>query len=184
MSDLAPSLLGDALSVLEAWTAPSPEQQTLRASYVEHLRAHPDGLFRSCYPDHLTASALVLSADRSRVLLTLHRKAQQWFQFGGHLEPGDLSLSGAALREATEESGVGELQLDPHPVHLDLHPVPFCDPRGGVRHLDVRFLATTPDGIDHAVSEESLDVRWWPVADLPTDEPSIHELVELALARR
>jgi 8-oxo-dGTP pyrophosphatase MutT (NUDIX family) len=177
------SLLADALAVLEGWDPPSASQDALRSSYVEHLRARPDGLFRSCYPDHLTASALVLSADRSRVLLTLHRKAQRWFQFGGHLEPGDATLSGAAMREATEESGVGVLLLDPGPVHLDAHAVPFCDPRGGVRHLDVRFTMTAPDGMDHAVSDESLDVRWWPVHDLPTDEPSIHELVVRALDR-
>jgi 8-oxo-dGTP pyrophosphatase MutT (NUDIX family) len=176
-------LYADALALLEDWVAPSPAQETLRASYAEQLRAHPDGLFRSCYPDHLTASGLVLSADRSRVLLTLHRKAGRWFQFGGHLEPGDPTLSGAALREATEESGIGALLLDPVPVHLDRHAVPFCDPRGGVRHLDVRFAMTAPDGFDHAVSDESLDVRWWPVHDLPTDEPSIHQLVDLALAR-
>ena len=33
------------------------------------------------------------------------------------------------------------------------------------------------------VSDESLDVRWWPLDDLPTDEPDMLELVELALAR-
>ncbi|MGI9157565.1 MAG: NUDIX hydrolase [Marmoricola sp.] len=176
-------LHADALAVLESWGAPSPAQESLRTSYVEHLRAHSDGLFRPCYPDHLTASALVLSADRSRVLLTLHRKARQWFQLGGHLESGDVTLSGAALREATEESGVGTLLADPVPVHLDRHAVSFCDPRGGVRHLDVRFVMTAPDCVDHAVSDESLDLRWWPVHDLPTDEPSLHELVELALAR-
>ena len=39
--------------------------------------AHPDGLRRSCFPDHLTAGALiVLAADRTHVLLTLHAKAQ------------------------------------------------------------------------------------------------------------
>lgn len=183
MSDLAPALLEDTLTVLERWVAPSAEQEELRGSYVEHLRAHPDGLFRSCYPDHLTASGLVLSADRSRVLLTLHRKAGQWFQFGGHLEPGDATLGGAALREATEESGVDGLLLDPEPVHLDAHPVSFCDPRGGARHLDVRFAMTAPDGLEPAVSEESLDVRWWPVRDLPTEEPSLRQLVSLTLAR-
>ena len=183
MSDLASALLGDALDVLEQWAAPDREQEALRSSYVDHLRANPDGLFRTCYPDHLTASALVLSVDRSRVLLTLHRKARQWFQFGGHLEPGDPSLAAAALREAVEESGVSGLAGEPDPVHLDVHPVPFCDPRGGVRHLDVRYLFVAGADSGHQVSDESLDVRWWPVGRLPTQEPSIRELVRLALAR-
>ena len=178
---LGSGLHADALGVLERWVAPSPGQDALRASYVAHLRTHPDGLFKACYPDHLTASALVVNADRSRVLLTLHRKAGLWFQFGGHLEPGDTSLAGAAMREATEESGVAGLVLEAAPVHLDVHAVPFCDPRGGGRHLDVRYVATAPDGADHAVSEESYDVRWWPVDALPTEEQGIHDLVRLAV---
>ncbi len=178
---MSAALHADALSVLETWVPRSREQDALRASYVTHLRAHPDGLFKGCYPDHLTASALVLSADRSRALLTLHRKAGLWFQFGGHLEPGDATLAGAAMREATEESGMAGLVLGAEPVHLDVHAVPFCDPRGGARHLDVRYVATAPDGADHAVSEESYDVRWWPVDALPTDEQGILDLVALAI---
>ena len=175
-------LHADALATLEHWVAPTAGQEALRTSYVEHLRAYPDGLFKPCYPDHLTASALVVSADRRQVLLTLHRKANLWFQFGGHLEPDDATLAGAALREATEESGVTGLVLEPEPVHLDRHEVPFCDPRGGARHLDLRYVATAPAGAEHAVSAESIDVRWWPVDALPTDEAGIHELVRLATA--
>ena len=174
-------LYADALGVLERWAAPSSAQDALRASYVAHLRTRPDGLFKACYPDHLTASALVVSADRSRVLLTLHRKAGLWFQFGGHLEPGDATLAGAAMREATEESGVAGLVLGAAPVHLDVHAVPFCDPRGAVRHLDVRYVATAPDGAEHTASAESYDVRWWPVDALPTEEQGIHDLVRLAV---
>ncbi|MBW8810801.1 MAG: NUDIX domain-containing protein, partial [Lysobacter sp.] len=37
---------------------------------------------------------------------TLHRKGGFWVQCGGHLEPDDATLSAAALREATEESGI------------------------------------------------------------------------------
>ena len=69
---------------------------------------------RDCYPDHLTASTLVLSADGDRVLLTLHAKARQWFQFGGHCEPGDVTLAAAAA--ARGRRGVG-------------HPGPACSTR-------------------------------------------------------
>ena len=82
-----------------------------------------------------TASTLVVSADRERVLLTLHAKARAWFQFGGHCEDRDVTLEDAALREAVEESGVPDLLIDPEPVQLNPHEVPFCDPRGGVRHV-------------------------------------------------
>ena len=117
------------------------------------------------------------------MLLTLHRKAHAWFQMGGHCEAGDTTLAGAALREAVEESGVETLALDPLPVQLNAHPVPFCDPRGTVHHLDVRFVAVAPADAVHAVSEESLDVRWWPHDSLPTQDDDMHALVRLARER-
>ncbi|WP_148572617.1 NUDIX hydrolase [Nocardioides caldifontis] len=175
-------LHADALAVLARWNAPDPRQAALRQEYVDHLRRRPDGLSRSCRPDHLTASTLVVSADGRSVLLTLHAKAGRWFQVGGHVEDGDATLAGAALREASEESGIAGLDLDAVPVHLDAHEVPFCGGEGA-RHLDVRFLAVAPEGARHAVSEESTDVRWWPVDALPSDEPSLRELVDLGLDR-
>jgi 8-oxo-dGTP pyrophosphatase MutT (NUDIX family) len=177
------SLHADALAILAAWTPPTPAQAALRDRYVAHLRTHPDGLSRSCRPDHLTASTLVLSGDGSRVLLTLHAKAGRWFQFGGHCEPEDPTLAGAARREAAEESGLSGLVLDPVPVQLSEHAVPFCGPTADVHHLDVRFLAVAPDDAEHAVSEESLDVRWWPAAALPDPEADLVQLVALARAR-
>ena len=53
-------LHADALRLLSDWEAPSPGQEALRAEYVAHLLSHPDGMPRSCHPDHITASTLVL----------------------------------------------------------------------------------------------------------------------------
>lgn len=177
------TLHADALALLEGWRAPHDGQEALRQRYVAHLRAHADGLTRACRPDHLTASTLVLNAEHDAVLLTLHAKAHAWFQFGGHCEPEDATLAGAALREAHEESGLDGLELDPVPVQLSEHAVPFCGPAGDVHHLDVRFVAVAPAGAEHAVSEESLDVRWWPIDALPDPEADLVELVALARAR-
>jgi 8-oxo-dGTP pyrophosphatase MutT (NUDIX family) len=175
-------LHADALARLRGWRAPTSEQERLRAVYVGHLEARPDGLRRTCLPDHLTASTLVLDAGGERVLLTLHTRARRWFQLGGHLEVGDPTLDGAALREATEESGLTGLRLNPEPVHLDAHAVPFCG-GPGTRHLDVRFLAVATGSDEVRLSAESADLAWWPVGDLPSSEPSLHELVRLGLAR-
>lgn len=173
----------DALALLRAWTPPNRDQDEVRRRYVAHLEAHPDGLSRACFPDHITASTLIVSADGEQVLLTLHAKAGAWFQMGGHCEDADTTLAGAALREAVEESGVPDLVLDPQPVQLNAHAVPFCSPRGTVNHLDVRFLAVAPEDSVHAVSDESLDVRWWPRDALPTQDPDMHDLVRLARER-
>lgn len=171
-----------ARAVLAAWVPPDPDQAQLREEYVAHLDRRADGLDRSSLPDHLTASTIVVSPDGGQVLLTLHAKARAWFQLGGHVEPGDPDLAAAAWREATEESGLAQVDLDPVPVQLDVHEVPFCG-GPGTRHLDVRFLAVADPAASTAVSEESSDVRWWPADDLPSDEASLEQLVRLARTR-
>lgn len=173
----------EAIALLHAWTAPDESQERLRRRYIEHLEARADGLDRECFPAHVTASTLILSSDGERVLLTLHAKARAWFQMGGHCEATDATLAGAALREAVEESGVEGLDLDPLPVQLNPHAVPFCHPDGTVEHLDVRFLAIAPAGAEHAISAESLDVRWWPWDELPARDADMLALVGLARAR-
>jgi len=175
-------LHADALRVLRSWRAPDADQEQLRSDFARHLGEHPDGLRRSCAGAHVTAGAVILSADHEEVLLTLHAKAGRWFHMGGHCEDGDDTLAGAARREAEEESGIAGLLLDPTPIHLDRHAVPFCGEHGSVDHLDVRFVAVAPAGAEHAVSEESLDVRWWPVDTLP-DTSDLGDLVAAAQTR-
>ncbi|MFE9446878.1 NUDIX hydrolase [Streptomyces sp. NPDC006739] len=171
------SLYDDAVLVLKGYE----DQEQLRQTYLDHLAAHPNGMWKACHAGHVTASALVIDPARERVLLTLHRKLRMWLQMGGHCEPVDTTVAQAALREATEESGMTELTLLPGgPVRLDRHPVPApCH-----WHFDVQYAALAPPGADHAISDESLDVRWFPyreVADV-ADE-SVVRLLEAARAR-
>lgn len=172
-----------AVAVLTGWAAPSPGQAALRDRFLAHLGAHPDGLAKACFPDHLTAGAIVVSPAADAVLLNHHRKADAWLAFGGHLEPGDASLADGARRELVEESGLTAVDFDDEPLCLDAHAVEFCSPRGTVHHLDVRFLAVADPGAPHATSEESLDVRWWPVDALPATFDDMYALIDAAVAR-
>jgi len=173
-----------ARQALLDYTDDEPDQQRLREEFLAVLSAHDDALSRTGRPDHLTASALVLSPDADRVLLDLHRKVGRWLQFGGHVELGDPDLAGTALREAREESGIDALSLvSTRPVRLDRHPAP-CSPGRARDHLDVQFVAVASPDARPRASAESHDVRWFPVRALPepTDD-SVRVLVAAAVTQ-
>ncbi|WP_405695722.1 NUDIX hydrolase [Streptomyces coelicoflavus] len=169
------SLHDDAVLVLKAYEG----QDELRQVYLDHLATHPDGLWKACADGHITASAMVIDPSRGRVLLTLHKKIRKWLQMGGHCEPVDETLARAALREGTEESGIAGLALLPGgPVRLDRHSTPCA------WHLDVQYAALAPEGAVEAISEESLDLRWFPYAEVAdVADESVVRLLEATRAR-
>jgi 8-oxo-dGTP pyrophosphatase MutT (NUDIX family) len=172
------TLHADAVSTLSRFTG----QDALKEAYLGFLAAREDACRRSCEPGHVTASALVLDATAEHALLTLHPRVGRWLQLGGHCEPGDATLAAAALREATEESGMRGLRIEPTPIHLDVHPI-TCSLGKPTRHFDVRFLVRAPVGAQPVRSAESVDLQWWPLDSLPDNVDDLQPLTESALAR-
>lgn len=152
-----------------------------RLLLVDLIATHPDVARRTCFPGHLTGSALVVDVSRRATLLVLHRKLGRWLQPGGHAD-GDTNLAAVAWREATEETGIGGLLIELQPLDLDIHLVDPPDDRPHL-HLDVRYLVLAPSGAVASHNEESLEARWVPLDDLDDYRPDAG-LVRLAGAAR
>lgn len=176
------SVRDSVIATLAEWLAPSEEQSTLRHAVAAFVLARPDACERSCVPGHITASVAVLDHTRSSVLLTLHPRLGRWVQLGGHCEPEDDDILAAARREGVEESGIADIVVLPELAAVHVHPL-TCSLGVPTRHLDLQFVAVASEGASIAVSEESLDLRWWPVSGLPdgTDHALAH-LVSRAVA--
>ncbi len=70
------------------------------------------------------------------------------------------------MREATEESGIAGLHLEPGLYGAQAHPI-TCSLGRPTRHLDLLFRLTAPPGAVPVRSRESTDLRWWPTDALP-----------------
>lgn len=170
------SVRDSALSILTEWQAPDPAQDSLRHAVLAFVHGHADACRRECVPGHVTASTLVLDDSGARVLLTLHPRIGRWVQLGGHCDEEDPDVVSAALREATEESGIAGLRIAPGLAAVHVHPV-VCSLGVPTRHLDLQFVAHAPPGAQIAISDESDDLQWWPADALP--EGTDHALAYL-----
>jgi 8-oxo-dGTP pyrophosphatase MutT (NUDIX family) len=159
-------LHADAVRTVGEVAPTTADQAAVRTRFLDLLATQPG----ACRPDnpgaHLTASALVVDAALDRVLLCLHGRMGRWVQLGGHCEPHDATVADAALREATEESGIEGLRIHPVPIDLDIHPV-TCR-YGPSLHYDVRFAVLAPPDASPQVSEESADLAWFAPNALPS----------------
>ncbi|MEU4624228.1 NUDIX domain-containing protein [Actinoplanes sp. NPDC023801] len=165
------ALYENAVDVLSTWTATSGDAELARKRTLDLLADGPVAMTRAHRAGHVTASALIIGTD-GRILLCLHGRLGLWMQLGGHCEAGDETLAAAAFREATEESGIPGLVLDPTPIDIDVHEV-RCGAADGAPaepsvHYDVRFLLHAPAGSVERISAESAELAWFDAGALPS----------------
>lgn len=135
---------------------------------MDFVRSHPDALLRSCLAGHLTGSAWVVNRARTRALLLLHGKLNRWLNPGGHAD-GDPDLPGVGLREAREESGLTSVRLVSRAIYdFDRHWIPEHKGTPGHYHYDFRFLCEADDAEPLAISDESLQLAWIALREVPS----------------
>ena len=95
------------------------------------------------------------------------------------IDPGEEPAVSAA-REAMEETGV-EIRVD-RLASVGSGTV-VTHPNGDrARYLDLTFACTWLSGEPYVADDESLDARWWPLAELPPMAPVLLERIEAALS--
>jgi 8-oxo-dGTP pyrophosphatase MutT (NUDIX family) len=154
--------------LIELVTNHAPFDDTERAhtmSTLEFLRKNKNCTSTDNLKGHITASAWVLSPDRTETLLTHHKKLNRWLQLGGHIEDDD-TIQAAALREAVEESGIENIHLIEDPIFdIDVHLIPARNEIAEHYHYDIRFLLQA-ERTAFVISDESNDLAWVKLTDI------------------
>lgn len=160
-----------------------PEEAAVVAEFLALLADPQDPFARTRLDGHFTGGAWLVSADGQRILMTHHRKLGRWLQLGGHAD-GDADMARVALKEAEEESGLRDLDVEPAIFDLDRHWIPERGDVPGHWHYDVRYVVRATGSEDYVVSEESLDLAWREIAPMADDaDESMSRMARKWLAR-
>ncbi len=157
------------------------EEQKFMPAFLELLN-HQDCFQRTHLPGHVTGSAWIVNADRSKTLLVHHAKLHKWVQPGGHAD-GDENILNLALREAEEETGLRRLKSFNTIFDLDIHIIASRKDFPEHFHYDIRFLVEGDESEKIIVTDESHDVKWISLNDLEnfTKERSVLRMKDKVL---
>jgi 8-oxo-dGTP pyrophosphatase MutT (NUDIX family) len=151
------------LDELRAYVPADAREAAMRDRLVAFVGAHADAFERALAIGHVTASAWIVDASRTRALLMHHRKLGRWLQPGGHVD-GDVDVRRAALREAREESGLRSLRFAHDGIYdLDVHAIPARPGEPAHDHYDVRFAFEADAAEPLVANEESKELAWIPL---------------------
>lgn len=117
---------------------------------------------------HLTASAWVVSPDRTQVLMAYHNLYDSWAWLGGHAD-GERDLLSVALREVREESGLTAVRpVLQNIFSLEILPVEGHEKKGRYvsshLHLNLTYLLEAgPAEPVRCKPDENSRVGWFPL---------------------
>jgi 8-oxo-dGTP pyrophosphatase MutT (NUDIX family) len=138
---------------------------------VELIEENPNAFCRSRLDGHVTASAIILNQDRSKILLAHHKKLDVWLHLGGHCD-GIKDPFHVAKQEGYEESGLSYLEpITDQILDIDIHEIPSHRGVPAHSHFDVRYAFSTNEEDQLNVSDESNDLKWVPLERLNDYDP-------------
>lgn len=164
-------LSADVHRLVADFVPQSERERAAQADFLSFFSDESGPVRRESGPDHATASCVVFDETLTQTLLVFHGKGRFWVQPGGHAEDDDGSVVAAALRELREETGI-EVAAPTSPLAYDLDHHGLSSRFGRcASHLDIGIAVIVDPEVALTVSDESEDVRWWPVDALPAEVP-------------
>jgi ADP-ribose pyrophosphatase YjhB (NUDIX family) len=115
-------------------------------------------------------TAVVLDDD-GRVLLVRRADNDLWTLVTGCLEPGEHPAVGA-VREVVEETAV--MAVAERILGVSALPLTVYGNGDQARYLDVTFRCRAVGGAARVNDDESVDVGWFPLDELPASLPDRH----------
>ena len=155
----------ELLNRLAAYVPVNEQETTDRELMIRWLTNDETVFSRDNLTAHMTASAWVVTPDRSRVLMAYHKLYDSWAWLGGHAD-GEQDLAAVAQREAMEESGLESVRLvTPEPISVEILTVDGHEKRGRYvpshLHLNVTYLfEADPDAPLRSKPDENSAVAW------------------------
>ena len=128
-------------------------------------------LTRECDFAHMTASAIIVSPDRTKTLMAFHRLYNSWAWTGGHAD-GENDFEAIARREAQEETGItGLRRIGEGIASMEILPVWAHVKRGAQvgthLHLNVTYLFEADENLPLRTAEdENSAVGWLEINEL------------------
>ena len=154
------------LEELEAYRPWNDQEERDRAELLRRLRSGEALYTRDNAAGHLTASAWVVSPDRTQVLMAYHNLYDSWSWLGGHAD-GETDLLAVAIREVKEEAGIRHVQ----PVSKEIFSLESLTVDGHVKrgcyvsshlHLNVTYLLEADSEEAVAIkADENSGVAWF-----------------------
>ena len=155
----------DLIQQITAYVPVNEQEAADNTLLLRWLQSGEDIYTRSNQTAHLTASAWVVSPDRTQVLMAFHKIYNSWAWLGGHAD-GARDLMAVAKREALEESGLKDVKLlTSEIISLEILTVDGHEKHGAYvpshLHLNVTYLfEADPNAPLRVKPDENSGVAW------------------------
>ena len=174
--------LGQAMDeLLQAYYLQYPDEKEVLAPLCGFIATAADPFVRSNLPGHITGSGFVIQGEE--MLLIHHRYIKEWFQPGGHVDPGENPRQ-TALREIEEETGWHTIARPTHinplvPIDIDAHLIPANPIKNEPEHWHIDF-AYLLDPVELRAASDLEQNKWFAMSELTA--PRLTRVIKKYLA--